>query len=248
MRFEVPVVDAWAGVEVLRELTGGHRNQVTLALRGDRHLVVRRTGRSPAALDWELDLQEHLASHGVGVPRTVPADDGRRHVDGVLVQEFVPGAPPSSDEDWRLVVDALRTVHRVTLGWPQRPGFASARDLLDADRGGDVGLDAMPAADARAVRRAWQPVLIGPQCAIHGDVDASNVLVDGTRVTILDWDEARVDVPWFDFGFVPAGLVDLPVPRDVLVTAAVAWEAATCWLPEPEYARRRLAELYERTG
>jgi hypothetical protein len=66
-------------------------------------------------------------------------------------------------------------------------------------------------------------------------------------VTLLDWDESRVDVPWFDFAFLPEG-VEAPSPadRDTLVTAGVAWEAATCWTPEPEYAARRLAELYAR--
>jgi len=240
---------AWSGVEVLRPLTGGNRNQVMLARRGDEQLVVRRSGRSPAALDWELDLMEHLAAHDVGVPGLVPADDGRRHVDGVLVQELVAGDPPSTDAQWQEVAATLRTLHRVTVGWPQRPGFASARDLLVAERGGDVALDAMPADAVDAVRQSWQPILIGAHCVIHGDIDASNVLVTGARVTVLDWDEARVDVPWFDFAFMPEGAdgtVALPVARDVLVTAGIAWEAATCWLPEPDYARRRLAQLYER--
>jgi aminoglycoside phosphotransferase (APT) family kinase protein len=78
-------------------------------------------------------------------------------------------------------------------------------------------------------------------------VGAGNILVDGERVTLLDWDESRVDVPWFDFAFV-ADDVEVPVPVDrvALVTAGVAWEAATCWMPEPEYAARRLAELYAR--
>lgn len=244
-------VAAWSGIEVLRPLTGGNRTLVMLARRGNRCLVVRRSGRSPAALDWELDLLAHLAEHGIGVPGLVPADDGRRHVGGVLVQDFIEGHPPSTGEEWRRVAAALTSLHRVTAGWPQRPGFASARDLLVADRGGDVSLDAMPAGAADAVRGAWRPILTGPQCAVHGDVDASNTVVTSAGdVILLDWDEARVDVPWFDFAFLPegtvAGTVDLPVARDALVTAGVAWEAATCWLPEPDYARRRLAELYQR--
>jgi Ser/Thr protein kinase RdoA (MazF antagonist) len=239
-------VQAWAGVQVLRPLAGGNRNPVLLARRGRQRLVVRRSGRTPDALDWELDLVEHLAAHGVGVAALVPADDGRRHVDGVVVQEFVDGGPPQSDADWRLVAGALRTVHRVTAGWPQRPGFASARDLLAGERGGDVALDAMPAAGVRAVRTAWRPVLTGPPCAIHADMGPGNVLVAGGRVTLLDWDESRVDVPWFDFAFLPEGIADVPVDRDALVTAAIAWEAATCWLPEPDYARRCLADLHER--
>ena len=67
------------------------------------------------------------------------------------------------------------------------------------------------------------------------------------HVALLDWDEARVDVPWFDFAHIPDDIaVPTPVDRDVLITAGVAWEAATCWVPEPDYSRRRMAELRER--
>jgi aminoglycoside phosphotransferase (APT) family kinase protein len=76
-----------------------------------------------------------------------------------------------------------------------------------------------------------------------------NVLVADAHVTLLDWDEARVDVPWFDFAFVPtAATTPVPVPIDAVITAGLAWETATCWLLEPDYARRRLAELFARSG
>jgi Phosphotransferase enzyme family len=248
VEIEPSAVAAWRGVQLLEALPGGARNQVLLAGRGDRRLVVRRSTRSSASLDWELDLLEHLGEHGVGIPPVVPANDGRRHVDGVVVQEFVEGHPPRTDDDWRRVVETLTVVHQLTVGWPQRPGFASARELLVADRGGDVRLDAMPAEAVHAIRRAWRPVLTGPQCAIHGDMGAGNVLVTDAGVTLLDWDEARVDVPWFDFAFLPAApATAVPVPMDALITAGLAWETATCWLPEPDYAKRRLAELHARS-
>jgi len=108
----------------------------------------------------------------------------------------------------------------------------------------------MPPEAVDAVRRAWQPILTGPECAIHGDAGGGNVLVSDTHLTLLDWDESRVDVPWFDFTFLPASaLTDaVALPADVLATAGLAWETATCWEPEPAYARRRLAELYARSG
>jgi Ser/Thr protein kinase RdoA (MazF antagonist) len=228
-------------------LAGGARNQVFLAHRRGQRLVVRRSTRSAAALEWELDLLEHLARHGILVPGPVPADDGRRQVEGLLVQRFLRGHRPRHARDWRLVVDLLGSVHALTRGWPQRPGFASGRALLTADRGGDVRLDQMPPAAVDAVRRAWRPVLRGAECAIHADVGAGNILIEGGRVALLDWDEARVDVPWFDFAFVPPEVeVPSPIDRATLETAGVAWEAATCWVAEPAYAARRLAELVAR--
>ncbi len=47
----------------------------------------------------------------------------------------------------------------------------------------------------------------GEECVNHGDVGAGDILVAGQRVTLLDWDESRVDVPWSDFpvsgGYLP---------------------------------------------
>lgn len=238
---------AWSGVELGAALTGGARNEVFVAARGGQRLVVRRSGRSGAALEWELDLVEHLDRQGVGVPRLVPSDDGRRHVGGVVVHRFVDGRPPGDERDWRAAARALTAVHELTAGWPQRPGFASSGQLMTADRGGDVCLDAMPPRAVRAVRAAWRPLQTGPRCAVHGDVGAGNILVHEGRVTLLDWDEARVDVPWLDIAFLPAEVrPPAPVDPDTLVTAGVAWEVATCWVPEPWYAARRLDELYAR--
>lgn len=258
-------VRAWSGVELRAPLSGGARNQVFLADRRGRRVVVRRSARPVPALEWELDLLDHLRGNGIGVPGVLPADDGRRHVGGVTVHPFVDGRPPATPADWSLVTEALSAVHELTRDWPQRPGFASSRTLLTADRGGDVRLDAMTPAAVRAIRAAWRPVATGAgthaatgggmplaaetgMCVNHGDVGAGNIRLDGAKVTLLDWDESRVDVPWFDFAFLPDAVpAPAPIDRYTLVTAGVAWEAATCWMPEPAYAARRLAELYERT-
>jgi Ser/Thr protein kinase RdoA (MazF antagonist) len=190
---------------------------------------------------------DYLASHGIGVPRTVSSDDGRRHVDGVLIYRFIDGRPPRDREDWQRAVAVLAAVHEMTEGWPQRPGFASSRQLLTADRGGDVRLDAMPPEAVDAIRAAWRPVVTDTECVNHGDVGAGNILVTETGIALLDWDESRVDVPWFDFAFLPPDIAaHVPVDPAELGIAGVAWEAATGWIAEPDYAAKRLAELYRR--
>jgi hypothetical protein len=63
-------------------------------------------------------------------------------------------------------------------------------------------------------------------------------------VAFIDWDEARVDASILD-------VVDLPFSEQAVESerlllgrrAASAWEAANAWSLEPDYARRRLAEL-----
>lgn len=236
----------WPELEPVGALTGGARNRVVLARYGNRQVVARRSTRSGASLAWELDLLEHLAGQGLRVPRPVPADDGRRSVNGVVVQEFLAGEPPSSTDDWMRVTAALKVVHDNTVGWTQRPGFASSANLLGRLSGGDVQLDAMPPELVEQVRQTWATIQIGPTSVVHGDVRAGNVLVDGGSVGLLDWDEARVDVRWFDLAALPTSTT-LPgsIGRTALDAAALAWETATCWVAEPEYARSCAHQLVE---
>lgn len=164
-------------------MAGGARNPVFLARRGEQRLVARVSGRSGEALAWELDLLDTLRDAGVVVPQTVATDDGRRHDGGVLVQRFIAGGPPRDRRDWDRVVAALTVVHEATVGWPQRPGFASARDLLHLAGGGDVLLSAMPNEAVALVRASWQPLVDGIDCAIHGDLGQGNVLVTDDYVS-----------------------------------------------------------------
>lgn len=237
----------WGPVTVVGQLSGGHRTRVVeLRLRGER-LVARITRRSAASLDWELDLLAFLAGHGFHVPAVVPAEDGRRHVDGVVVQRWLPGREPTG-YDWPAVAAQLRRLHALTAGWPQRPGFRSTAELLVADQGGDVDLRAMPASAVEACRRAWAALASSAQspasssAVVHGDPCAANVRVSEAGIGLLDWDEARVDHPDLDLADLPGP--ELPGERNRIARAAVAaWEAAAGWRLEPSYARRRLAEL-----
>ena len=149
------VLAAWGDVTVTGPLGGGNRNTVLELRRGQDRLVARRSRRTPASLDWEADLLEHLARNGVRVPAVIPARDGRRHVDGVMVQSWLDGIAPEA-RHWAEIAATLRRVHAVTAGWPQRPGFASTRELLQTDRGGDVDLSLMPTAAVAACRAAWR--------------------------------------------------------------------------------------------
>lgn len=57
------------------------------------------------------------------VPVPIPTTDGRLFVDGLVVMKYIEGGPPETNSDWRRVAGTLRELHRLTQGWPQRPGW-----------------------------------------------------------------------------------------------------------------------------
>jgi Ser/Thr protein kinase RdoA (MazF antagonist) len=91
------------------------------------HLAVGRLGaKSDADLAWETELLRYLDHEGLTVPVPIPMADGRLFADGLVVMTYVEGTPPETEADWRRVADTLRQLHRLTQGWPQRPGWRSS--------------------------------------------------------------------------------------------------------------------------
>lgn len=236
------VLDSW-GDEVVRveQLTGGVANEVW-RLRVDGRLAVGRLGtRSDADLAWETELLRHLDSKGLAVPIPIATTDGRDFVDGLVVMTHLDGRPPDTEADWRRVADALRSLHRATRNWPQRPGWSSSTDLLTVETGTKVDLREMPAEGVARCRAAWERVTDRETCVVHGDPNAGNVLISPNGVALIDWDEAHVDVPLLDLALPhnAAGLND--AEHDLATQAYAAWEAAECW--DDEFSHKRLAEV-----
>jgi Ser/Thr protein kinase RdoA (MazF antagonist) len=231
------------GEDVARveRLSGGVANDVWSVRIGGRPAVGRLGTRSDADLAWETGLLVHLDSAGLTVPLPIPAADGRLFADGLVVMSHLEGGPPRTQGDWRRVADVLREVHRLTQGWPQRPGWRSSTDLLEAETGTKVDLGAMPAEGVARCRAAWARLSGRRTCVVHGDPNPGNIRMTEDRVALIDWDEAHVDVPDLDL-VLPgnaAGLDD--EAYDVAAQASAAWEAAVCW--DDDYAARRLAEV-----
>jgi Ser/Thr protein kinase RdoA (MazF antagonist) len=226
----------------LEKLTGGVANDVW-SVRIDGRLAVARLGqRSDADLAWEADLLQHLDREGLAVPVPVPARDGRLFAHGLTVMKFMEGGPPGNAADWRRVADTVRHVHRVTAGWPQRPGWRSSTDLLHATTGTRINLDAMPTEAVARCRAAWARLAGRPTCAVHGNPNSpANVRMTADRVALIDWDEAHVDVPALDLVLPRNGAGLEGEERDIASQASAAWEAAVCW--KDDYAVERLAEV-----
>lgn len=237
------VLTQW-GEDVVRieRLTGGVANDVWSVRLNGQLAVARRGSRSDADLAWETDLLVRLDRAGLTVPVPIPTTDGRLFVDGVVVMRYLEGRSPESEDDWRRVAATLRELHRLTAGWPQRPGWRSSTELLYAERGTKVDLRAMPADAVARCRAAWARLVGRPTCVVHGDpTNPANIRLTAARVALIDWDEAHVDVPDLDLALPYNATGFDPEAHDIAAQAAAAWEAAICW--DDAYARRRLAEV-----
>jgi Ser/Thr protein kinase RdoA (MazF antagonist) len=232
----------WDDAVRVERLAGGVANDVWSVRLGGRLAVARLGRRGDADLAWEAGLMQHLSDHGMAVPVPIPTRDGRLFADGLTVMTYMEGGPPGSADDWRRVGEALRELHRLTAGWPQRPGWRSSLDLLEADRGTKVDLTAMPAEAVARCRAAWARLAGRELRVVHGDpTNPGNVRVTADRVALIDWDEAHVDVPDLDLALPYNGGGLVGEARDIAEQAAAAWEAAVCW--KDDYAVRRLAEV-----
>jgi Ser/Thr protein kinase RdoA (MazF antagonist) len=222
-------------------LAGGVANEVW-SVRVNGQLAVSRLGaRSDADLAWETDLLRHLDGEGLTVPVPISTTDGRLFADGLVVMTYVEGRAPETEADWRRAADTLRELHRLTQGWPQRPGWRSSTDLLHAETGTKIDLGAMPPEGVARCRAAWARLTGRQTCVVHGDPNPGNIRMTVDRVAMIDWDESHVDVPDLDL-VLPhnaAGLDD--VALDIAAQASAAWEAAVCW--DDEHAVRQLAEV-----
>ena len=225
----------------VEKLTGGVANDVW-SVRINGQLAVGRLGRrGDADLAWEAGLLQHLDRNGMTVPVPIPTADGRFFADGLVVMKYLEGGPPETAADWRRVAEALRELHRLTRGWPQRPGWRSSTELLSAETGTRINLNAMPPEGVARCRAAWARLVGRPTSVIHGDANPRNILVTADRVALIDWDESHVDVADLDLEL-PYNAADLdPQAWDIAEQASAAWEAAVCW--DDDYSKQRLAQV-----
>ena len=111
---------------------------------------------------------------------------------------YVAGEPPETEADWRRVADTLPRLHGLTQSWPQRPGWRSSTDLLDAETGTRFDLGAMPPEEVARCRAAWARLTGHQTCVIHSDPTPGDIRMTADRVGIIDWDESHVDAADFD--------------------------------------------------
>lgn len=223
---------AHRGVTAEWRLPGGHRNDVWLVRMGQVPLVAKTTRHSEAGLQWLLPILDAARGSGLGAPDLIPDGEGRLGGGGITLEPFIEGKVPDRPGLHRLG-PRLRRFHARTAGLRPRPGTPAAGDARSS-RG--------PIAAVHALRRALSQLPPARPVAVHGDLNPTNVLLTPSGPVLIDWDEARMDHPAFDF---PLAHLPAHVRR-----ARLAWEIVSGWSEEPVYARRLAARFprNRRTG
>ena len=241
------IAEFLAGRELLSAdlLRGGKTNgNYRLRLSGGAQCVVRLLNRGDAALEAHM---LSVASDVVAVPNVLASGDGW------LVLAYIEGrALRHTPEDLRLAGQALagiRSVRYKQAGWLEADGSIATFDFPEGDF--------TSAMLARSDVREWlggsltddltllmartehlRGGLSDPRL-VHGDFNASNILVsDGRIAAVLDWEFAHAGTRWMDIGNL---LRDCP--PDLQAHVREGLEAGGAVVPEDWQMRAELVDL-----
>jgi thiamine kinase-like enzyme len=196
----------WSGRVEPTPLAGGITNHNFVVEDRGRRFVVRVGHDIPVhGVLRSNELAASRAAHAAGLsPRIVYAEPG------YMVLDFIEGRTFSPDDvrDQRnlpRLVDLVRRCHRDIPLYLRGPAamfwvFHVVRDYAHTLReAGSRHMDRLPALlqEAERLRQAAGPidVVFG-----HNDLLAANVMDDGSRLWLLDWDYAGFNSPLFDLG------------------------------------------------
>ena len=239
-------VTAWPAVTVDQRIAVGHRSDVWSGTASGSPVVIRRSRRPPASLEWELALLAALDAEGFDVPVPLPTQRGRQHAGGVVVQPWIDGRQPCTTKDWELVARELQRLHERFAGWRQRPGCCVVTELDVTGCSVDADLSEMPNDVVDEILAVFATFDDVPVTVIHGDPNPSNIRMRGAGgVAMLDWDESRVDLAYHDLSELEVRVLP-DREHDRAACLSDAWEVANAWVHEPDYARKRLDSLRAR--
>jgi thiamine kinase-like enzyme len=185
-----------------RPLAGGITNRNYRLRWGGRETVLRLPGRETQLLgiDRRAELEATCAAAAAGVGPEVLAFEPRL---GCLVTAWIEAAPAG---DVRGRIPELARLLRAIHAGPELParfdslGVGVAYARLVRERGGAVPVAAQRLLGLAARLRA---VFSGPEhddVPCHNDLLGANVLDDGRRLWIVDWDYAGMGDRFFDLG------------------------------------------------
>jgi aminoglycoside phosphotransferase (APT) family kinase protein len=166
--------------------------------------VLKTAGTDQPLADWQRKLHmQQLAANAGLAPRIVHADEPRR----AIVSEFVVdrsfpalyGNPATREAALDLLGRTLRRVHELPL--PPDVVANDPKDFLASVLSGLDGNFAMPPFVVAAAQRVLTEESPPSESALvfsHNDVNPSNLVYDGERLILLDWDTSGVNDPFYD--------------------------------------------------
>lgn len=205
------VLDGWDGTlfgdtTAVRPLPGGANNQNYVVTSGARRYALRIANQDNErmAVDRDSARRAQTDAARIGVAPAVLAHCGAR---GHLLSEFVEGTALSLDTvDTPGVLPAFASTLKALHATESSCGiFDPFRDIemwiAQADDMGEPMPDGLPELQRRAadVRRALDPLGL-PKVFCHNDTVPQNLLWNGSRVTLVDWDYAGHSYAAFELG------------------------------------------------
>src|SRR4051794_16473482 len=199
MDLDAVLAQLWPdGGTVVEPLGGGITNHNFKVSIGGDAFVLRIGGKDTELLgiDREHEHAASLVAWALGVGPEVVA-----FVDGCLVTRFIDGRPVPRE---RLAPSTVgRTLRLVHDGPPLPARFDSFRVVETYRRTAESRGIAMPPSYRVAARRApslEERARGRKPCPCHNDLLNANLIDDGSRLRIVDWEYAGMGDPFFDLG------------------------------------------------
>jgi len=197
------------------EPKGGENSNYHLWAGGRRFFLRVNEGKSDADVAFEAEVLRFLEGAGFGVPRLLPAANGRPFVPvagrQAMLFEYAPGEELAREAvtplHCRAVGERLGRLHDLAGAFPgERPNPYGPPRVeawlagLRPDGGGDAEVAAaLPLLERELALAAELPG--APRGLVHGDLFVDNVLWIGDRPSaILDWEMACTDPFAYDLG------------------------------------------------
>lgn len=175
---------------------------------GNQQLALKITSPDEPVAAWRTNLQMQQSAAAVGIaPSIIHVDETRRAVlTELIIDQSFPaqlGNPDTREQAIVALGQLLRRLHALPIPKNAQPVDANAF-LSDIWR--DIPADfVLPAfvretVEARCAERA--PVSSEPLVMSHNDVNPSNLVFDGKRVMLLDWQTIAPNNAYYDLAAV----------------------------------------------
>lgn len=166
--------------------------------------VLKISSEDQPIAEWRraLHIRQLAANAGVA-PLVIHADESRRAIVSAFVADrsfpALYGDPRTRDAAIALLGSTLRRVHELPL--PPDTEAKDARELLAATWSALPTSFAVPAFVGGVVRDVLDeapPASGRPAVLSHNDLNPTNVVYDGERLMLFDWEMAGVNDPFYD--------------------------------------------------